>query len=224
MDSTILEKIMAKRAKRERDWLKQRGLSTHIRQEDIQVQGLFGGDTYENGKIRIGALALIGKTIRHELAHHAHIERSFAPTKKLRKQNSYQDEFSVAFGAISEMLAAISEHETMNGMKLERITKIVLDNYANTVDREAMIRAVRKHILKMWQDLRITGLNQTESQNAILHALYNSKTLTDLEIYRSTMKHYAELRKAGVDTNPPEVIAMRGLAKWRNGGRSAEKK
>jgi len=215
MDSAILERILERRVRKEREWLRQRGLHTHIKPDEIRVKGLFGGDTYENGGIRIGALALLGKTLRHELAHRAHLERSFAPTKELRKQKNYPDAFSAEYGAISEMLAALAEHETMNIVKLERTTKKAYDNYGDSLGRAAMLLAVRDALLQMWKTLRRAGLGRKEAHDAILHALYNSKTLADIGIYREVMPKFAALRKTGVNTNPSEVLAMRWLKRLR---------
>jgi len=215
MDSAILERILERRVKREREWLKQRGLHTHIGPDEIRVQGFFGGDTYENGEIRVGALALLGKTLRHELAHRAHIERSFTPTKGLRKKKSYPDAFSAEFGAISEMLAALAAHETMNIVKLERNTKKAYDNYVDSPEKDVAAKRARNLIFEMWGDLRKAGLGGKEAHDAVLHALYNSKTLADLQRYREVMSKFAALRKTGADTNPSEVLAMRWLRRQR---------
>ena len=215
MDSALLERILGRKVKQEREWLRQRGFPTHIRPDEIRVQGLFGGDAYENGEIRIGALALIKEMVRHELAHRAHIERSFAPTKGLRKQKNYPDAFSAEYGAISEMLAEMAAHETMNIVKLERNTKKAYDNYVDSPEKDVTARRARNLIFEMWGDLRKAGLGGKEAHDAVLHALYNSKTLADLQRYREVMSEFAALRKTGVDTNPSEVLAMRWLRRQR---------
>ncbi len=209
-----------RRVKQKTKELKGWGINPHVGEEHVEIV-LGRSETDElSGKIKIGmADALTGST-RHELTHRAHILRVYAPTSRARKENAgkYMERIPEEFEAISETLATLAGLKLWNIASIEKTTMDVY-RWAN-VERDKntakAVRSTRNHVLEMWNTLRKVGLSRNEAKKAILHALYNSKTLTDLEIYRDSMAHYGELRKTGIETNPSEVIAMVGLARLKD--------
>ncbi len=218
-ESGLMNEISKRKAKRAKDWLKQRGINPHVGEEHVRVEGLFGADTYDDGSVRIGASWAWSEGVyRHELFHRAHILRQFAPRPKDRKnlKRGKHGPFPTPFAVLSEMGAVIAEHRRASPKKLKDTAKIAS---SRGIVAAASARYAYEKIVSAKKILEKMGAKNADEK--ILRAIYESKTLTDLENNLETLKDLAELEKTGMKVGLREILAAKQLARWKkwSGGR-----
>lgn len=217
LESSFLRWWLRRKVRGAKRDLRADGINPHIHEKDVSISRTRNATNESTGAVEIFPLTMTKGTVRHELAHRAHILRSAAPTQKMRKaKRGKYLETDAGFAAISETLAILAERDWARMNELNRRLNLAV-NYVGSHGQLplAYVMRVANQVRDAWNTLKDTKTNPSTARKMILNMLYESKNLEELAENKNALKEWAKFDGGTLGMCPREVLAARRLSRWK---------